>query len=243
MVQCVHHQVGKQFWMKLNIKMTKAMVVNKKPNSPKINIAIDGEQIEQVTSYNFMYLRSLITEDGISEKEVKRRIMIARITFTNMRTLLSCRGINLKTRLRAIQCYIWPTLFYGAETWTKTKSLLFRRDALRCGFIAVLKISWTEKIANGEVLRRMGTGREIVRQFKTRKLQYLGHLIRHNTSQIQLIEGLIEGRRSRGRPRNTWTTDITTTNGMKYYQLKRAAEDRKIRHWLVFNLAQETTPR
>ncbi len=70
----------------------------------------------------------------------------------------------------------------------------------------------------------MGTGREIVRQFKTRKLQYLGHLIRYNSS-LQLIEGNIEARRSRGRPRNTWTTDITTTNGMKYYQLKRAAED------------------
>ena len=99
---------------------------------------------------------------------------------------------------------------------------------LRCGFIAdFVLISWTEKISNEEVLRRMGTGREIVRQFKTRKLQYLGHLIRHNTSQIQLIEGKIEGRRSRGRPRNTWTTDITTTNGIKYYQLKRAAEDRK----------------
>ena len=97
----------------------------------------------------------------------------------------------------------------------------------------VLKISWTEKITNEEVLRRMGTGREIVRQFKTRKLKYLGHLIRHNTSQIQLLEGKIEGRRSRGRARNTWTTDITTTNGMKYYQLKRTAEDRRRWHGLV----------
>ena len=43
----------------------------------------------------------------------------------------------------------------------------------------VLKISWTEKFTNEEVLRRMGTGREIVRQFKTRNLQYLGHIIRH----------------------------------------------------------------
>ena len=55
------------------------------------------------------------------------------------------------------------------------------------------------------------------------------------------MEGKIEGRRSRGRPRNTWTTDITTTIGMKYYQLKRAAEDRRIWHGLVVNLAQETT--
>ena len=60
------------------------MVVRKKPNSPKINIAIDGQHIEQITSY--MYLGSLITEDGRSEKDIKRRIMIARSTFTNMRT-------------------------------------------------------------------------------------------------------------------------------------------------------------
>ena len=75
-------EVGKQFGMKINIKKTKAMVVSKKPNSTKINIAIYGEQIEQVTSY--MYLGRLITEDGRPEKEIKRRIMIARTTFTNI---------------------------------------------------------------------------------------------------------------------------------------------------------------
>ena len=55
------NEVGKQFGMKINVKKTKAMVVSKRPNSPKINIAIDGEQIEQVTSY--MYLGSLIMGD------------------------------------------------------------------------------------------------------------------------------------------------------------------------------------
>ena len=201
------NEVGKQFGMKINIKKTKAMFVSKKPNSPIIHIAIDGQHIEQVTSY--MYLGSLINEDGRCEKEINRRIMIARTTFTNMRTLLSCRGINLKTRLRAIQCYILPTLFYGSETWTVTKSLLSRLDAFEMWVYR--RVSWTEKITNEEVLRRMGTDREIERQFKTRKLQYLGHLIRHNSTQLQLIEGKIEGRRSCGRPRNTWITDITTT--------------------------------
>ena len=43
------NEVGKQFGMKINIKKTKAMVVSKKPDSPKINIAIDGQRIEQVT--------------------------------------------------------------------------------------------------------------------------------------------------------------------------------------------------
>ena len=89
--------MGGKLGMKINIKKTKAMVVS---NSLKINIAIDGQHTEQVTSH--MHLGSLITEDGRSEIEIKRRIMIARTTFTNTRTLLSCRRINLKTRLRAI---------------------------------------------------------------------------------------------------------------------------------------------
>ena len=146
------NEVGKQFGMKNNIKKTKAMVVSKKLNSPKINIAIDGEQIEQVASY--MYLGSLITEDGRSEKEIKRRRMIARSTFTNMRTLLSCRGINLKTRLRAIKCYIWPTLFYGAETWTTTKSLLSRLDAFEMRvYRRVLKTSWISLCCHSVVIQ------------------------------------------------------------------------------------------
>ena len=120
---------------------------------------------------------------------------------TNMRTLLSCRGIHLKNRLGEIKCYLWPTLFYGAETWTITKSLLSKLDAFEMWvYRRLLKISWTEKTTNEEVLRRMETYIELVRQFKTRKLQYLGHLIIHNSSQLQLIEGKIEGRRSRAWP-------------------------------------------
>ena len=66
----------------------------------------------------------------------------------------------MKTRVSAIQCYIWPTLFYGAETWTVTKSVLSRRDAFEMWvYRRVLNISWTEKIDNEEVMRRMGTGR------------------------------------------------------------------------------------
>ena len=64
----------------MNIKKTKTTIVSKKPNTPKMNIAKDGQRIEQVTLY--MYIERLITEDGRSEKEIKRRIMISRTTFT-----------------------------------------------------------------------------------------------------------------------------------------------------------------
>ena len=48
-------------------------------------------------------------------------------------------------------------LFYGAETWTITKSLLSRIDAFKMWvYRIVLKISWTEKITNEEVYEKDG---------------------------------------------------------------------------------------
>ena len=71
-----------------------------------------------------------------------------------------------------------------------SKSLLFRLDAFEMWiYRRVLKISWTAKIINEEVLRRMGTGREIVHQFKMRRRKH---------------------RRPRGRQRTVWMTDLTT---------------------------------
>ena len=117
---------------------------------------------------------------------------------------------------------------------TIRKSLLSRLDTFGMWiYRRVLKIHWLDQITNEEVLRRMGTGREIMRQFKTRKLQYLEHVT------LQLIEGKIEGRRSRGRPRTTWLTDLTDSTGANYYQLVKAEEDRKRLHGLAVNLAQE----
>ena len=53
--------------MKINIKKTKAMVVRNKPNSPKINIAMDNI-LNTSHHIQCMYLGSLRTEHGRSGK-------------------------------------------------------------------------------------------------------------------------------------------------------------------------------
>ena len=55
-----------------------------------------------------------------------------------------------------------------------------------------------------------------MRQFKTRKLQNLGHLIRHNTSQPQLIEGQIEYIKSRGRQKTTSILAAVVKSHVRY---------------------------
>ena len=41
-----------------------------------------------------------------------------------------------------------------------------------------------------------------------RKAKYFGHIIRKDNIQKMLIEGKVEGKRTRGRPRRGWTSDI-----------------------------------
>ena len=48
--------------MKMNIKKTNTMIVNRKSEIPKVKIHLDGQELEQVSK--FVYLDELITENG-----------------------------------------------------------------------------------------------------------------------------------------------------------------------------------
>ena len=67
---------SESFGLLMNAKKTKTMVFSKSSNPPNTRIHIEGKLIEKVQT--FTYLGALMTEDGRSEKEIKRRINIAK---------------------------------------------------------------------------------------------------------------------------------------------------------------------
>ena len=62
----------------------------------KVDIKVDGVTLEQVESYQ--YLGQLITEDGRCEKEIRRRIGIAKTNFLKMKNVLTTKKLSMKTR-------------------------------------------------------------------------------------------------------------------------------------------------
>ena len=57
---------------------------------------------------------------------------------------------------------------------------------------------------------------------KTQKLKYFGH----ESLEKLLLQGRVEGRRTRGRPRRKWTDDISEWLGMSVGEATRLFDDR-----------------
>ena len=78
---------------------------------------------------SFVYLGSVFTSDGRCEKEVKRRIGIAKTAFTSLKKVLSGEKHQYSGSTESTECYIWSTLLDGCETWTLNKGMMKNLEA------------------------------------------------------------------------------------------------------------------
>jgi hypothetical protein len=56
------------------------------------------------------------------------------------------------------------------------------------------KVIWTDRVKNEEVLHRLKEERNILRTIKSRKTNWIGHMLRINCPLKHVTEGKIEGR-------------------------------------------------
>ena len=223
-----------KYGLEMNTKKTKTMVIRKDINEVvNVKIKVDGVILEQVEKYQ--YLGQIITEDGRCENEIKRRIQIARTNFLKMKDVLVTKKLSIKTRKKLLHCYVISTLIYAAETWIINVADMKRIEGFEMWCLRkMLKVSYKEHKTNEEVMRVAGYKRSLKMDILRRKAKYLGHTLRKNGMQRQLLEAYIEGSRGRGRPRHTWLHNVKKGMQMTYTELVRAADDR-----VQFRLAVE----
>ena len=92
------------------------------------------------------------------------------------------------------------------------------------------RISWTEKVTNVEVLRRVGEKRTMAETIVRKKKNWIGHIMRGEGLMKEVMEGKMEGKRGPGRKRIGM---IDVLLGKETYSgLKRRAENRE--EWRVW---------
>ena len=92
------------------------MILSRKSDIPRSDNFLDGEKLEQTNQFD--YLGSLVTSDCRCDKEIRRRIVLAKKAFTDKKNKLTDKKLNIKLRIRLLKCYVWSTLLYGCESWT-----------------------------------------------------------------------------------------------------------------------------
>lgn len=213
---------SKEYGLQMNLTKTKTMIISK--TKQQIQLVINGKHIEQVSKYK--YLGTWLNDEWSYRQEILARIEQARAAFVKMKKMLTSPGLSLDLRIRMVRCYIFPILLYGMESWTLHKETTKRLEAFEMWvYRRMLRIPWTDKITNIDVLRRMGKDTEILFTVKERKLQYLGHISRNQKyGLLQLIiQGKIQGKRNVGRRRISWLRNLREWFGVSSTDLFRSA--------------------
>ena len=213
---------GKPCGMEVNMVRTKSMVMGRRGAVPNIGIGVEGRPVQRVD--RVVYLGCMATEDGRCDKEIGEGVRIAGAIFGGVAGILTSGNIGIWLGSRMAKCCAWSALLYGAETWTIARVTTDELEAFGVWLCRrVLRVSRRECRTSGEVLNRMRAKRSLLNVIKKGKCQCFGHIVRGNGVQRLLMEGRINGRRGRGRPRTMWTDNIKEWTEISYNDCIRVA--------------------
>ncbi|XP_068723948.1 uncharacterized protein [Montipora capricornis] len=140
------------------------MKINTTANNP---VTVSGEPIKEVES--FVYLGSVVGQQGGTDRDVTARIGKARAAFVMLKSIWASKEISARTKLRIFNSKVKSIQLYGCETWQMTKTIqqkiqTFFNTCLR----RIFNIRWPEKIRNEDLWEREGQ-EPVVKQILRRK--------------------------------------------------------------------------
>lgn len=194
--------------MGLNINATKTNTMC--INTPKpAEIELNGIPVDEVDQ--FTYLGSIVSKDSGTTKDIQSRLRKACQAFSMLRPIWRSSEYSLKTKIKLYTSNVKSVLLYGAECWRTTKEDMnklssFQNNCLR----QICKIFWPNKISNSNLHKMTGV-KDIVDEIKQRRWRWFGHIMRKpaNTIAKTALTWTPEGKRNRGRPKETWRRTIT----------------------------------
>ena len=229
--------------LKIHESKTKILRINTAREQP---IILHTKELEEVVS--FTYLGSVIDKQGGTDADVKSRIGKARAAYLQLKNVWCSKEVSKRTKIRLFNSNVKSVLLYGSETWRTTKNTIkkvqvFTNTCLR----RVLKIHWPEKISNTalwQCTNQLPADGEI----QQRRWRWIGHTLRKPTNNItrQSLKWNPQGKRKRGRPRNTWRRDLDKDMkkmGKIWSDIEKDAQDRRKWRTVVGGLCSTPEPK
>ena len=202
----IFEKISKEIGLELNISKTKCMKISKMDTKPLV-IRIGQKTAEEVSS--FTYLGFEITCDGKDEKAVKARIALGWAAVNKKFDLLKSNVLSMMNKVNIVETYIYPVVRYGLEVVALSKSLKSKIDVFQNDVMRLLTGNNKLDKVRIEKLNEMTNLKNLFEMIKSDKesLFYKTKISVKGVSKL-CLEGLVEGKRSRGRPKRRWTDDL-----------------------------------
>ena len=78
----------------------------------------------------------------------------------------------------------------------------------------ILRISYAQHVTNERVLERMSAERELIKTIRVQQMKFFGHIMRNKEVENMIITEKIEGKRSQGKQRLTFTKSLSNCIGI-----------------------------
>lgn len=118
------------------------------------------------------YTKVTITKNGRSERKIRRRIFLVKDAFLQKYALLTNKNVDI-LREKLIKIYVWSIL-YGCESSVINGADKKRLEVVEMWFWRkMLRIKWTNKTRNENILNKTMERRTLVNTIKKRRKSLL----------------------------------------------------------------------
>ena len=216
---------AKEVGLEINLSKTKSMSTDKLQQP--LNITIYNKPIKQVT--DFVYLGHKLTSSSNHETTLKHRIGLGWAAFQRHSNILKSKRVPLSVKARVYLIYVRSVVLHGLDCTTWTEKLansieVFQNHVMRLitGHRLIDKISIS-------TLRQQTSLPPLFDTVKSKTLKLFGHIKRSQVGLSKLcFEGLVEGKRNRGRPKQRWRDSLLSwSNTQDWDMINKLTQDRR----------------
>jgi hypothetical protein len=148
----------------------------------KRSIKIDVRSFVDVAK--FKYLETTLTDKNCIHEEIKSRLNSGNACYHSVQSLLSSRLLSRNVKVKIYNTIILPVIMYGSETWSlalmeEHRLRVFEKRVLRRIFEPKRdEVTAELRKLHNEKLHILCASPNIIRQIKSRRMSWEGHLAR-----------------------------------------------------------------
>ncbi|KAL4082425.1 hypothetical protein QTP88_021321 [Uroleucon formosanum] len=198
-------KAAKPMGLEVNQDKTKYLVMTRGTRDIS-DLVVENYTFQQVE--NFKYLGANINQYNYMHNEIKIRISVANKGYYALEKLFKSKFLSRRSKERLYLSFLRPVLTIACETWSITKGdeekmACFERRILRRIYGPILENEVYRRRTNKEV-QQIYQKPGINAYLMSKRIEWAGHVWRSNGILKKALEGKINGKRPRGRPRQRW---------------------------------------